>query len=282
MNEFKQAKEDYNAIPIPEKLNGVVQAAIQQGKRNSRRRYLKQSFAALAACFAVLFGVLNLSPTAAAVAADIPILNGLFKILTIQDFQQKENGIDYRVSVPEIKAAGPLAQQINAAIQEKVNNHLEKAKQDWADYQEAFLATGGTQAELAEREMDVIVDYEIKSQTDSSVSFVVSLAECWVAANEERYYYNLDLEKNQPITLETLLGENWVQICNECIQRDIASSVDETGFSYFFPPDAGGFTTVDANTSFYIRADGVPVVAFAKYEIAAGAAGIPEFPITVE
>ena len=31
-----------------------------------------------------------------------------------------------------------------------------------------------------------------------------------------------------------------------------------------------------------IRADGVPVVAFAKYEIAAGAAGIPEFPITVE
>ena len=37
-----------------------------------------------------------------------------------------------------------------------------------------------------------------------------------------------------------------------------------------------------ANTSFYIRADGVPVVAFAKYEIAAGAAGIPEFPITVE
>ena len=112
-----------------------------------------------------------------------------------------------------------MAQQINAAIQEKVNNHLEKAKQDWADYQEAFLATGGTQAELAEREMDVIVDYEIKSQT---------------------------------------------------------------GFSYFFPPDAGGFTTVDANTSFYIRADGVPVVAFAKYEIAAGAAGIPEFPITVE
>ena len=144
------------------------------------------------------------------------------------------------------------------------------------------MATGGTQAELAEREMDVIVDYEIKSQTDSSVSFVVSLAECWVAANEERYYYNFDLEKNQPITLETLLGENWVQICNESIQRDIAASVDETGFSYFFPPDAGGFTTVDANTSFYIRADGVPVVAFAKYEIAAGAAGIPEFPITVE
>lgn len=282
MNELTKAKEDYNSIPIPDNLDQLVRSSIRQGKKNYWRRRCKRSLAATAACFAMLVGLLNLSPTAAAAAADIPILNGLFKILTIQEFQQKENGIDYRVSVPEIAAAGPLAQQINAAIQEKVDSHLEKARQDWADYQEAFLATGGTQAELAEREMDVIVDYEIKSQTDTSVSFVVSLAECWVAANEERYYYNLDLEKNQPITLEMLLGEDWVQICNESIQRGIAASVDDEGFSLFFPADAGGFTTVDANTSFYIRADGVPVVTFARYEIAAGAAGIPEFPIAAE
>lgn len=282
MNEFKQAKEDYNAIPIPEQLDGLTRAAIWQGKRKYWQRRFRQSFTALAACFAVLFGVLNLSPTAAAVAADIPILNGLFKIMTIQNYTQKENGIDYQVSVPEIEAAGPLAQQINTAIQEKVDAHLEKARQDWEDYQEAFLATGGTQAELAEREMNVIVDYEIKSQTDTRVSFVVTLAEGWVAAYEERYYYNLDLANNQPVTLEMLLGENWVQICNESIQRDIAASADETGFSYFFPPEEGGFSTVDAETNFYIRADGVPVVTFAKYEIAAGAAGIPEFPITAE
>lgn len=282
MNEFKQAKEDYNAIAIPEQLDGLTRAAIRQGKRKYRQRRFRQSFTALAACFAVLFGVLNLSPTAAAVAADIPILNGLYKIMTIQNYTQKENGIDYQVSVPEIEAAGPLAQQINAAIQEKVDAHLAKTRQDWADYQEAFLATGGTQAELAEREMNVIVDYEIKSQTDTRVSFVVTLAEGWVAAFEERYYYNLDLANNQPLTLEMLLGENWVQICNESIQRDIAASADETGFSYFFPPEEGGFSTVDADTTFYIRADGVPVVTFAKYEIAAGAAGLPEFPITAE
>ena len=31
MNEFKQAKEDYNAIPIPEKLNGVVKESATAG-----------------------------------------------------------------------------------------------------------------------------------------------------------------------------------------------------------------------------------------------------------
>ncbi len=282
MNELKNARNDYEATPIPQELDALVRASIRQGRKNYRQRYLKISLATAAACFAVLFGTLNLSPTAAAIAADMPILSGLFKILTIQNFQQTQDGIDFQVSVPEIQASGPLAPQINAAIQEEVDRHLAKARQDWADYSEAFLATGGTKAELAERRMDVIVDYEIKSQTDTTVSFAVYLGECWVAAYEESYYYNLDLQNNQPITLQMLLGDDWVQICNESIQRGIAASVDETGFSYFFPAEEGGFAGVDENTAFYIRPDGVPVVTFAKYEIAAGAAGTPEFPITTE
>ena len=175
-----------------------------------------------------------------------------------------------------------MAQQVNAAIQEQVDAHLAKARQDWQEYKEAFFATGGTEAEWADREMNVIVDYEIKSQTDTSVSFVITLAESWVAAQEERYYYNLDLAANQTITLQMLLGDDWVQICNDAINRAIAESVDEQGFTFFFAADEGGFAGVDADTTFYIRADGTPVVTFPKYAIAAGAAGIPEFPIIAE
>lgn len=282
MNELKKARENYEATPIPEELNAVVQNAIQRGRKNYWQKRLKQSFGAVAACLAVMFGVLNLSPTAAAIAADIPILNGLFQIMTIRNFQEKENGIDFNVSVPEIKAEGALAQQVNAAIQEQVDAHLAKARQDWQEYKEAFFATGGTEAEWADREMNVIVDYEIKSQTDTSVSFVITLAESWVAAQEERYYYNLDLAANQTITLQMLLGDDWVQICNDAINRAIAESVDEQGFTFFFAADEGGFAGVDADTTFYIRADGTPVVTFPKYAIAAGAAGIPEFPIIAE
>ena len=231
MNELKKARENYEATPIPEELNAVVQNAIQKGRKNYWQKRLKQSFGAVAACLAVMFGILNLSPTAAAIAADIPILNGLFQIMTIRNFQEKENGIDFNVSVPEIKAEGALAQQVNAAIQEQVDAHLAKARQDWQEYKEAFFATGGTEAEWADREMNVIVDYEIKSQTDTSVSFVITLAESWVAAQEERYYYNLDLAANQTITLQMLLGDDWVQICNDAINRAIAESVDEQGFT---------------------------------------------------
>lgn len=283
MNDFKEARENYMDTPIPAELADRVQAGIRQGKaeyrRAQRRRNLRRSAGTLAACFAVLVGTLNLSPTVAAAAADVPVLGGLFQVLTVRHYETAEDGINYQVTVPEVENDSALADRVNAAIQTRVDAHLEKARQDWEEYRAAFFATGGTEEEWGDREMDVIVDYEVKRQTDTQVSFVVTLAEGWVASMEERYYYNLDLAEERDITLRDLLGEDWVNICNAAVQAYIDASVDEEGFTFFFTPDQGGFTTVDETTTFYIREDGVVVVTFPRYSIAAGAAGIVEIPV---
>lgn len=282
MNEFERAKEAYDNTPIPPELNDRVRAGIQEGRARykARRSRSIRRWASAAACFALVLAALNLSPTIARAAADVPVLGGLFQVLTFVDYNKTEDGIHYDVSVPKVEAEGGLAQAVNDAIQEKVDQHLAKAQKDWDEYREAFFVTGGTEEEWAGREMDVIVDYEIKSQSDSRVSFVVTFAEGWVASMEERYYYNLDLAENRDLTLRDYLGEDWVETCNASIQRQIDASVDEEGFTFFFTPEDGGFTTVDETTGFYVREDGTVVVCFPKYGIAAGAAGIPEFPIS--
>lgn len=281
MNEFKNAKEEYDNTPIPEELSERVQAGIREGRARyrARRGRTVRRWGAAAACFAVLLAALNLSPTVAKAAADVPVLGGLFRVLTVIRYDASDGGINYMVSVPRLEADSERAEAVNAAIQEKMDAHLAKARQDWDDYREAFFATGGTEEDWAGREMDVIVDYEIKSQTDSRVSFVVTFAEGWVSSMEERYYYNLDLAEDRDLTLRDVLGEDWVETCNAAIERQIADSVDEEGFTYFFTPEMGGFTTVDETTGFYVREDGTVVVCFPEYSIAAGAAGIPEFPI---
>ncbi len=279
MNEFKQARADYEATPIPEELDGRVREGIRQGKANCRRRQWRQSAIGAAACLAVLVGALNLSPAVAAAAEGVPVLGGLFRVLTVRDFHKAEDGIHYDVSVPGIEAESDLVQRVNDVVREKVDAHLARARQDWDDYKEAFFATGGTQEEWGDRTMDVIVDYEVKSRTDSRVSFVVTLGEGWVSSMEERYCYNLDLAEDRDITLADLLGGNWVERCNEAVRAGIDASVDEEGFTFFFPPEEGGFTTVDETTAFYIREDGVPVLVFPEYSIAAGAAGSPEFAV---
>ena len=284
MDEFKDAKKAYEDIPIPDELGGRVWAGVCQGRANRRRvqrRRLLRTVGSLAACFALLIGGLNLFPGFASAAADIPVLGGFFQVLTVRNYDTTEGQINYHVSVPEIQtdADDALARKVNEEIQERVDAHLEEAKQLWEEYREAYLATGGTPEEWEQRQMDVIVDYEIRSQTDTTVSFVVNLFQGSFNAYNKLYFYNLDLANDRDITLEDLLGEDWVEICNTAIQKQIDESVDENGFTYFFPPDKGGFSTVDETTSFYINADGTPVVVFPQYEIAAGAAGAVEFPI---
>lgn len=287
MKEFDKARENYESTPIPEELNDRVQAGIRQGReahRRASRRPLVRTLGTCAACLAVLVGALNISPTFAAAASDVPVLGGLFQVLTVRSYDTVRDGIDYDVSVPEVEADSAVADsavadRINAEIQERVDAHMEKAQQDWEDYQEAFFATGGTEEQLGDRKMDVIVDYEIKSQTDTTVSFVVDFGEGWVAANQQRFCYNLDLENDRDITLEDLLGENWVEICNDAVKAGMAAQIKADGFDYFFPAEQGGFTTVDETTSFYINENGDPVLVFPEYSIAAGVAGILEFPV---
>ena len=284
MDEFREAKQEYEATPIPEELSGRVWAGICQGRVNRQRairRRILRTVGSIAACFALLIGGLNLFPGFASAAAEIPVLGGLFQVLTVRNYDAVKDQINYHVSVPEIQTEGDddLAQKVNAEIQERVDAHLEETKQLWEEYREAYLATGGTEEEWEQRQMDVIIEYEIKSQTDTTVSFVVNLFQGSFNAYNKLYFYNLNLAEDRDITLEDLLGENWVEICNTAIQKQIDASVDEDGFTYFFPPDQGGFTTVDEDTDFYIGEDGVPVVVFPQYEIAAGAAGAVEFRI---
>lgn len=279
MNEFKRAKQRYESIEIPEELEERVQAGIRQGKANRMHKKWVERIGSVAACLALLVGLLNVFPAVAASAADIPVLGGLFQLFTVRRIEAEKNQVIYHVEVPAVSSEAEIAKRVNEEIQLRVDRHLAEMEQEWEDYREAFFATGGTEEEWAQRTKDVQATYEIKSQTDTILSFVVDLSQCSYNATQTQYFYNLDLEQDRELTLKDLLGEDWIEICNATIQAQIDASVDSEGFTYFFPPEEGGFVSVDETTTFYIREDGVPVVVFPKYAIAAGAAGIVEFPI---
>ena len=107
------------------------------------------------------------------------------------------------------------------------------------------------------------------------MSFVVNFGEGWIASQQQRYCYNLDIANNKDLTLADVLGEDWVNICNTAVQ----TRIDEDDSGLFFTPEQGGFTTVDETTSFYINQDGSVTLVFPEYAIAAGAAGIVEIPV---
>ncbi len=178
---------------------------------------------------------------------------------------------------------------VNAEIQSIIDTYEEDAKARFAQYKEAFFETGGTQEEWGGRTCDIDVDYEVTYNEGNVLSLVLTTTESWVAVYGARYYYNLDLKNGAYLTLQDLLGDDWVTICNESIVEQIetrlAQDSDNMLTYWGYGADEGdefeeGFTGVDENTDFYINAAGNPVICFDKYEIAPGFMGVQEFEIT--
>jgi hypothetical protein len=175
MREWQEAKREYEAVPVPPELGERVQAGIRQGlaarRRAAARRRWVRSAGAFAACFAVLFAGLNLSPTFASAAADMPVVGGLLRVLTVRSYTAQDQDRTLTVSQPAVSGGDEFTKKINAEIQKRVEEETARGEETVREYKEAFLSTGGTEAEWEQHDNRVSVTYSIKSETDTTVSF---------------------------------------------------------------------------------------------------------------
>ena len=143
------------------------------------------------------------------------------------------------------------------------------------------MATGGTEEEFTEKGIQVDVQYNVKYQSDTRLSLELIANENWCNAYNVQYFYNIDLKNEKTLTLEDILGEDYISIANESIREQMQKRMEDDENLVYWDGSDGieGFTTVDENTKFYINEKGNPVVVFAPYEIAPGAFGAQEFEI---
>lgn len=303
----ENGKKTYESIPIPEKLNEMVtQTIASQNKeeirmkyenelknetKKSTRRPIWKNCAAAAAVVLVAGTVgLNASPAFAEDMSKVPVIGQLAQVLTFRSVHGTEGDVELNVNVPVVKGADgqELPAKINAQIQQLTADYEKQAKIEMAEYKEAFFATGGTEAEWADRTMDLYIDYDVKYFDDDVLSLEVTTAKGWVFAAEERSYYNINLKTDAELTLKDVLGEDYINICNQSILKQIAERMAADENAMFFGFGENGdevdetwkFQTIDDTTPFYLDADGNVVISFPEYSIAPGYMGIQEFTIS--
>ncbi len=267
------------------------QTIIDLKKRKGALYMMKRTAAAAAAVLAVFTLGLNTSEAFAEGAASLPVIGQIARVLTVRSYHVNEG--DYRIDMemPAVDTAGTSVQTdtdftalVNSQIEKIVDDYTAQAKTEFQEYKEAFFATGGTEAEWADRQMDINVDYEVKYQQGTVLSLELMTSKSWVSSQEERHYYNLDLVTGQELSLNQLLGENWKELCNAEIDKQIKEQLaDDPGLSYFGYGDNelsdAKFSSVTEDTDFYINADGQVVLVFPKYDIAPGYMGFREFAV---
>ena len=278
MKELEKSKETYESIVIPKELEGKVQETIEASRRKrekrlakNRRRKLYRWAVGIAAVFTVATTIgLNTSEAFAMEVQKIPVIGELARILTIRSYEKTEG---------DTQIAAELSEEVNAQIEKMTAQYESEAVERAKEYKKAFLETGGTEEEWAEHDIRIRVWYEIKNQTEDVLSFVVKGTESWTSAYAETRYYNLDLESNEFLTLESFLGKDYVEKANESIRGQIEERMKKG--EAFFAPEEGGFETIEAEPDFYVNEKGNPVIIFEKYAIAPGAMGEVEFEIAL-
>lgn len=249
--------------------------------RNLRKIY--ECISAVIITFVIAFtsfsvGTLN-SKTFAAAVCEVPILSALAQVITGEEITQINDVVNIYMKIPKVEGLGDLEleERINAEIREKMIAKVERAKKEAIEEKRIWLSTGGDGADYVPRYISV--NYEVKANTKDVLSFVVEEMEIRANAVYDLHYYNIDLTTNKELTLEDLLGEDYIAIANKQIRERIAFN-ESQGQVYFDGSDGiEGFKSISVNQNFFINERGNPVVVFNKYEIAPGYMGIQEFEI---
>ena len=291
MTQISDAKKRYDEIPIPEELSDVVRSAIDYSAVRKKKIRKRQNFRigkrvlAAAAALAVVFTMgLNTSTAFAESMSELPVIGTIARVLTFRSYEKTTEDLSISVDIPSVEMIGEdsgLADALNEEIYARCEEYAQEAIQRAEEYKEAFMATGGTEEEWAAHNIEIKVWYEIKSQTEQYLSFAVMGAENWVSAYNETRYYNLDLSTGKTVTLQDLLGDDYIRIADESIRNQMEERT-AAGEAVFFTEAEGGFAGITENAKFYINEAGNPVVVFDQYEIAPGSEGMPEFEIVKE
>lgn len=292
MSRMEEAKRRYDEIQVPEELHERlekliadsaperVKEAAADGKRG-KVVWMKGCAWAAAAVVALFTLALNTNTAFAQEMGEIPVLGAVARVLTFRSYVKEDADMGIAVEIPAIETIEEdtgLAEEVNQEILERCEAYAQAAIQRAEEYKKAFLETGGTQEEWEAHNIQIRVWYEIKSQTEDYLSFTVSGTENWTSAYSETYYYNLDLKEGKRISLQDVLGEDYIAIADASIREQMAQMEKEEGIT-FFSQEEGGFSGITEETNFYMNEKGNPVIVFDKYEIAPGSAGEIEFEI---
>lgn len=296
MRDLKDAKNIYDHIVVPEELDKRLRDALENApepeKKNVRFARFGKAFGACAAALLLCFTVgLNTSESFAMEASKLPIIGTVARVLTIRSYETTEDTTTTRVEVPEIKvesaeeSVSKAITDVNAEIESLVDDFTAQKEAEIEEYKKAFLETGGTEEEWAERTIDVNVNYEVKHQSDTTLSLLVDAWISWFNFDEERHFYNIDLVTGKELTLTDILGEDAYEYAGECVLKQINEKIEAEPDAYiYWGVNDGGdmnmeFPGVTKDTPFYINEAGNVVISYDKYEVGPGYMGIQEFEI---
>ena len=278
MSKMDKLKNYYETIEIPEELDRVVRASIQEAqmKRKKKRPVFRNSFIGVAAAAALFVGSVNVSPAFAKSMADVPILGSIVEVFTVQQLTVDKGNYQADVSTPII--TGLEDEDLQAGLNEKY------AKEN-KELFEQFEKEIAEMEELGGGHLGVDAGYEVLTDNDLILSIMRYEVNTVASSSTTMSYDTIDKVDQVLITLPSLFkDDSYIEAINAYIADEMERQMAEDEMISYFINDeyAEGFTTIKPDQNFYITDDQKLVISFDKYEVAPGYMGVVTFEIPTD
>lgn len=276
IDKIEKLKKNYNDIKIPDKLNEIVNNAINYKKRN---KYTNKKWMLVAASLCVIIGYVNVDKSFAQTLEQIPVIGNVIKIINFSNYKIKEEGYEASIKVPKIEGLEnkDLEYKLNKEFEDEGKKLYDKYLQEVKGLKEANLV-GNKDSESW---------YEVKTDNDKILSLVIYNYESQGSSNTTRKFYNIDKKNQTILTLEGMFKNNkYIDIISENIKEQMRNEMkaDENKIYWLGDKEMGdeNFKSISKDQDFYINEDGELVICFDKYVVAPGYVGLVEFTIPNE
>lgn len=286
MNHWKKAKQNYEQIQIPKDLDSFVDHAIAQG-RSKKLVAMNKGWAVSLTAFASFLLLMNVSSVFAQTVTNLPLIGSFLRVFTFTHIETSDDIMTMNVNIPALQDTGQPAMErsINFEINDKITQLAEECKIKAQAYWDSYLKSNDNEQadSLDKRTFDFYTDYEIKMDQGDTISFVIYVEEASASVEHLNFYYNLNLRTKEALTLEELVGSDYIEKINPIIQAQIEERNKEASDSLYFIEESA-FESISANQNFYINDQGQLVIVFERYTIAPGYVGESEFimPFRIE
>lgn len=280
---LNQLKEDYKNTPVPKELEGIVQQALQSGKKTTQSCKLGRRIATVAAAVVLLVGGINISPTMASVLADVPGMKNIVQVLTFRDYQFDDGLHQANIEVPVI--SGLEESGLGEALNQK---YLEENQRLYED----FMADVKEMEALGEGHLGVDSGYEIKTDNERLLAIGRYVVNVVGSSSTVFKYDTLDKVEQVLITLPSLFkDDSYIEVISDYIVNEMKAKMKaDPNLMYWVVMDENQdeemyfepFTQIAPEQSFYINPDFKLVISFDKYEVGPGVMGVQEFIIPTE
>lgn len=281
--EFEAMKKEYQNIKAPKdgkrRIEEAVKKAKADKKRMQTRKVIRNTVIATAAAL-VLVILPNTSAEIAYAMERIPVIGGLFKVITIREYTYEDEKHQANVKIPQIAEENEEKEQnsMQSEAVEIVNKSIEEYTNELVAAFEVSMQEEGYSA--------LDISYETVTDTDTWFTLRIDAVETQASGYQTQAFYHIDKTTGQIVELKDLFTDmTYVDIISKEIIAQMKAQIAAEEAIYFIDPEdktVDPFMKIKENQNFYFNKDGNLVIVFDEYEVGPGCIGCPEFVIPQE